>query len=603
MFGIDKVDIRKLLRQIEEGDWQLPDFQRDYVWSDVDSRRLIASVVNDFPVGALLTLETGGLVNFKSRPIEGASAKSKFVSRLLLDGQQRMTSLFMAIYTDKPVRTKSGGNKERKRYYFIDIELALSSDNGFEDFIIGVPETKQLRKYKGNVGKIDLSREEEQFKNHLFPLNRIFNFSSWYSGYVTYWKSHGENWDDRISSFEENVVNIVASYEMPIITLDKNISREAICLVFEKVNVGGKKLDAFELLTAIYAAQDFRLRENWYGKDGKANTGICTKIMGASNLDVMSRVKPIEFLQTCTLIHTCSLREAQVRKGVEDKLLQKIGCSRSTILELSCEDYKKSEKRALDGFLETGRFLSDRGILLHANMPYPVLIVGLSAAFALLKKNGRSASAKEKIAQWFWISALSEVLVSGSDSRLARDIPDLVGWVKSNSNKPSTVVQGQFYEGKFDELKDRTKDTFKAVYALLLQHECRDFVKGDKVSTMTHAADAVEVHHIFPKKWCEERGIEASVYDTIVNKTPLSAATNREIAGDAPSVYLKKIETEYEIDSSKLDEFLKSHLIDPVHLRNDDFDKFLIARKESFCQIVGTAMKKVVLKNSAADDS
>ena len=603
MFGINKVDIHKLLREIEEGDLQLPDFQRDYVWSDVDSKRLIASVVNNFPVGALLTLGTGGSVNFKSRPIEGASASAKSVSCLLLDGQQRMTSLFMAMHTDKPVRTKSGGNKERKRFYFIDIELALNSDKEFEDFIISVPETKRLHKHRGSASKIDLSNTDEQFKNHLFPLNRIFKFTAWYSDYVAYWKGQGEDWQDRIDSFDEKVVKVITSYEMPIITLDKNISREAICLVFEKVNVGGKKLDAFELLTAIYASQNFRLRENWYGKTGIPKSGNCRRIMGPRDLDVMSRVKPIEFLQTCTLIHTCNRRQAQVRKGVDDKHLQKISCTRSTILELSCDDYKKSESRALDGFLETGRFLSDRGILLHSNMPYPVLIVGLSATFALLKKTERNASAKDKIAQWFWVSALSEVLVSGSDSRLARDIPDLVNWVRNNRNKPSTVAQGQFYEGKFTELKDRTKDTFKAVYALLLQHECRDFVKGDKVSTMTHVADAVEVHHIFPKKWCENEGIEASIYDTIINKTPLSAASNKEIAGDAPSVYLKKIEAKHKIAPAKLDEFIESHLIDPAHLRNDDFEKFLMARKESFCKIVGKAMKKEVLKSGDADEN
>ena len=603
MFGIEKVDIRELLRRIDEGELQLPDFQRDYVWSDLDSRKLIASVANNFPVGALLMLETGGAVDFKARPLEGASTGLGSVNNLLLDGQQRMTSLFMAIYTDSPVRTKSSGGKETKKFYFIDIELALTQNRRFEEFIISVPENKVHRSKKNGATKIDLSTATEQFKHHLFPLNRVFQFTDWYSDYLAYWKLEKEDWKHRIRCFETKVVDIISRYQMPIITLDKNNSREAICLVFEKVNVGGKKLDAFELLTAIYAAKNFRLRESWHGNSEKSIEGIRTKIRGVNKLEVMSHVKPIEFLQTCSLIHTCSKRELEVKKGVEDKYLPKVSFTRPTILELSCADYQVCEKKALAGFLETGRFLSERGILLHSNMPYPVLIVGLSAAFALLKKKERDATANEKFAKWFWISALSEVLMSGSDSRLARDIPDLVRWVRDDISKPSTVTQEQFYEGKLDVLKDRKKDTFKAVYALLLQHECRDFIKGVKVSTMTHVADAVDVHHIFPKKWCDEQKIDPSEYDTIVNKTPLSATTNREISGDAPSVYLKKIEDDHGITSAKLDEFLKSHLIDPIHLRNDDFKQFLVSRRKSFREMIQDAMGKNVLTGSDPDDS
>ena len=68
----------------------------------------------------------------------------------------------------------------------------------------------------------------------------------------------------------------IERYKMPIIRLDRKNSREAICLVFEKVNVGGKKLDAFELVTAIYAADQFDLREDWNGDRTRAKPGIET---------------------------------------------------------------------------------------------------------------------------------------------------------------------------------------------------------------------------------------------------------------------------------------------------------------------------------------
>ncbi len=67
MFDTTKEDLKDILRKVEEGKLQLPDFQRDYVWGDEDVRSLIASIAKGFPVGALLTLETGGEVEFKPR--------------------------------------------------------------------------------------------------------------------------------------------------------------------------------------------------------------------------------------------------------------------------------------------------------------------------------------------------------------------------------------------------------------------------------------------------------------------------------------------------------------------------------------------------------
>ena len=600
MFDIKKVDIKELLKWINSGKLQLPEFQRDFVWPDLESKRLIASVANNFPVGALLTLETGGTVAFHPRLLEGAPRSKTAAQYLLLDGQQRMTSLFMAMYTDSPVLTQSGSSKIKKRFYFIDIEMAMDPTKSFEDFIISVPENKRMRSYKEVSPGPNLSDEGAQFEWHLFPLNRIFKFSKWYAKYTAYWKAKEEEHHiERLDQFQDSIIEVISRYEMPIIEISKDSTREAICLVFEKVNVGGTKLGAFELLTAIYAAEKFRLRDRWFGNEERSIVGKCVEITGPKRLDVMSKVKPIEFLQTCAFIHTYKEREIQVRKGVADRKLPKVSCTRPTILGLSCSDYKKCEGKALEGFLEAGRFLSDREITLSSNMPYPVLIVGLAATFALLKKAKRDAPGKKKIAQWFWTAAFSQLLKSASDSRLARDIPDLIGWIESDAAAPSTVNEGQFYAGTLDQLKDRTKDVFKAVYALLLQQGCRDFINGDKVTTMNHADEAVDVHHIFPKAWCQKMGFKLSEYDSIVNKTPLSATTNRKISGSAPSVYLKQIETDHTMNSSDLDEILKSHLIDPSHLRSDNFKGFLNDRKNALCKIIEEAMGKGVLMADA----
>src|SRR5215831_17467469 len=95
-FQTNPFSLSKLLEECRDGITQLPDFQRSWVWDEDRIKSLIASVSRAFPVGALMTLDTGGPVNFKPRPIEGAptEARNTLPQALLLDGQQRMTSLY-----------------------------------------------------------------------------------------------------------------------------------------------------------------------------------------------------------------------------------------------------------------------------------------------------------------------------------------------------------------------------------------------------------------------------------------------------------------------------------------------------------------------------
>ena len=126
---------------------QIPDFQRSWVWDEVGIKSLIASVSRAFPVGALMSLDTGGPVNFKPRPIEGAPPDAKNIApqSLLLDGQQRMTSLYQVTLRGKVVETVTPKKKKVKRWFYIDIRKALDPVLEREEAIIGVPEDKAVR--------------------------------------------------------------------------------------------------------------------------------------------------------------------------------------------------------------------------------------------------------------------------------------------------------------------------------------------------------------------------------------------------------------------------------------------------------------------------
>ena len=116
-FQTNPFPLDRLLENCQHGLLQLPDFQRSWVWDEDRIKSLIASVSRAFPVGALMSLDTGGPVNFKPRPVEGAPNEAKQIApqSLLLDGQQRMTSLYQATLRGKVVETVTPKKKKVKR--------------------------------------------------------------------------------------------------------------------------------------------------------------------------------------------------------------------------------------------------------------------------------------------------------------------------------------------------------------------------------------------------------------------------------------------------------------------------------------------------------
>ena len=154
-FDSTKEDLSELLKKIRRGDLQLPEFQRDYVWGEEAIISLLSSIAKGYPVGALLTLKRGGEVDFKPRGIEGTQVSSIEPEELLLDGQQRVTSLFKALYTSDPALVITPRDKRELRYFYLDIPKALSPAFSFEDAVETVGADRRRMK---NFGR-DIDRD------------------------------------------------------------------------------------------------------------------------------------------------------------------------------------------------------------------------------------------------------------------------------------------------------------------------------------------------------------------------------------------------------------------------------------------------------------
>src|SRR3954462_4464873 len=108
-FDSTKMALPEIIKDIVAGKIQLPDFQRGWVWDDQHVRSLLVSVARSFPVGAVMLLETGGEVSFQVRPVEGVSPPPDLPQPelLILDGQQRLTTLTQVLSLKTPVATRN----------------------------------------------------------------------------------------------------------------------------------------------------------------------------------------------------------------------------------------------------------------------------------------------------------------------------------------------------------------------------------------------------------------------------------------------------------------------------------------------------------------
>jgi hypothetical protein len=600
-FQTNPYDLLKLLEDCHRGVLQLPDFQRSWVWDEDRIKSLIASVSRAFPVGALMTLDTGGPVNFKPRTVEGAPAEARNASpqSLLLDGQQRMTSLYQVTLRGQVVSTVTPKNKKVKRWFYIDIRKALDLQADREEAVVGVPEDRMVRTDFGREVVVDLSAPEKEYAALMYPMTAVFDWDRWQDGFDEYWKGDGNAAVREIfRTFKRQVLENFKYYRVPVISLDRSTSKEAVCVVFEKVNTGGKPLDAFELVTAMYAADGHELRKDWLGDEahkGRQRRFMDTLRPADTESGIIGNVSNTDFLQAVSLFYTRERRREAERVGKQGKELPAVTGNRQALLNLPLSAYKQYEKLVEQGFAQAAKFLHMLHLYRIFDLPYQSQIVPLAAIIADLGDAWEHTANRERLERWYWNGVFGELYGSAVESRIARDFIEVPAWL-AGGPEPSTVSETIFRADRLKTMRMRLSAAYKGVNVLLMKEGAQDFRSGQKFDHTVFFGENVDIHHVFPQDWCKKQGIKPAVFDSIINKTPLSFRTNRIIGGVAPSDYLAKLEkgdkTTPAIEPAKLNEFLRSHLIDPELLRGNGFDAFLVDRQKRLLALIEKATGK-----------
>lgn len=567
--------ISELLKDIHNGKAQLPDFQRGWVWDDNRIRALIASITSNFPIGAAMFLEYGNEdIRFKYRVIEGVPTTTTVPAELILDGQQRLTSMYSSLYSEKAVDTVTDKGQRIKRFYYIDIEKAISSDVDRIDAIISVPENRIVTSNFGRNEDLNVSTREKEFENKLFPLNIILDYAKiqdWQNNYYAFY-----NYDASViqafTKFNTMLVIPTIQYKVPVILLGKETPKEAVCQVFENVNTGGVSLTVFELVTAIFAMDDFELRKDWEERKNQY-----------FSKDLLTVVDATAFLTACTLLSTYK------KKGT-------VSCKKKDVLNLSLDEYKKYKELLTEGFLEAEKILQEERIFLSRDLPYTTQFVPMAVLCALLIEEKKIAitNIKDKIKQWYWCGVFGEMYGGANETRYVNDVVGVMDWIADGNKVPKTVQEAYFNPTRLLSLQSRQSAAYKGIIALVLKNHCKDFISGREMDFTVYKSESIDIHHIFPKDYCEKNNYSRMKWNSVVNKAPISYSTNREIGGVAPSKYLAKIEEKGKVSSDVLDTYIDSHWISVECCRNDDFDKHIIYRAIKLLDAIEVATGKPI---------
>lgn len=416
-------------------------------------------------------------------------------------------------------------------------------------------------------------------EKEMFPLNIVFDSGireDWADGYKEY---HGYNkvYMEKYKQFRTEVLDTITGYKLPVITLGKETPREAVCKVFENVNTGGVPLTVFELVTATFATYEFDLRKDWeacrdviWGKNETLNT------------DVMYGVDETAFLTAVTLFTTYHAETMTT-------------CKKKDVLALEFNDYQTNKEKLLEGYKMARKFLFSQYVFRKRDLPYTTQLIPLATICAEIGKSVFNQPETQKIlSRWFWCGIMGEMYGGANETRYANDMEDVVAEIRGENSQNRTVNAAYFSATRLISLQTRNSAAYKGIMALVYRERCYDFVRGTTIDIVKSMDESPDIHHIFPEVHCIKMGYKKEKWNSIVNKTPLLPESNRQIGGEAPSVYSGRIMRKAKIDETELRTRVESHLVNYDFFIANDFDNYFIARAKSIMKVIEAAMEKTI---------
>lgn len=520
----DKKKILDLVDQANVGSICLPRFQRDFVWARDEVADLLRSLLRGYFVGSLLLLRCDpDAPPFAPTPIRGANPPATLRPDLLvLDGQQRMTSLLYALSAPN-LGLK---NSKTPRRFYVDLDL-LAADPDSDEIVLDL--TDREARLEG------LDSREGQWTRHIIPFKDLKDdktYNDWLFG-ISDWLH-----DNNPAAFEEfkavlrgrwtAAVAQLQGFEVPVVYLPivKEGDADAIarvCAIFEKLNSTGVALSVYDLLTARLFRHSIDLHALW--EEAVSSHGLLNEWSEGS---ADSNKFGVLILRTMAL-----MRDLEPKPKI--------------LINLEPKQFEEDWRRAVDAMERALTLLSDVGVDGFGAFDRKWFrVYGLLPVFAALRAriedHHLGDEPRRDLRRWYWSSVFLERYSSAVESKSRRDYLELCRRWNGEAVNPVVFSDAQTRLGAegygVRESTSYASSIYSGVFCLLVLHGARDWAAAEAINLQS-----LQDHHIFPKGYLNRKGFDprkdASLINSIVNRTLISDATNNKIKDKAPHDYLQ----------------------------------------------------------------
>ncbi len=567
----ERIRLRELMDNVSSTRWQIPNFQRYFDWKKEDIRDLLESIFKDYYVGALLLWKTEREAPLDLMPVQGVPAAVSSAEYIVLDGQQRMTALYYAVFAPKI----GLGRRDDAVFFYLDFRKFIEQETT-EDVVLILD--KELP-------------EEATYERMLFPFSRMRNYDEWINGLEDYLLDQETPVaSDKVRALrrvlEKRLKHIWEVFEIPYVVLPTTMGLQQVADIFEKINTKGKRLDTFDLLIARLLKYGVQLRKLW---DAVLN----------NNADILRYFKKlpkinIYIFQTISLLnHAASSAKKQDVLNIYESLRLSDAAEFTGLWNESVravEDAIQMLENLREGF----------GVNKETDMPYTPMLPVLAALLHVAASKSDKAACYGKIRQWYWSAVFTNAYSSAAESQMTADYTDVILWFNDDSQLPRVVQDARRDMATLGlkQVDSGSDAVFKGVFSLLALKGAKDFEKN---LPLEFSRDN-EKDHLFPKAASSGFSKSPHVW-SILNMTWLSDATNGRKTNKKPSEYIAEfIKEKYGGNEDAFKKVLESHYIDDAAygcLIADDLDGFLAARERSIKRVI----KQLVGIEDGIDDA
>ena len=572
-------DLGSLIKYISLGEIGLPDIQRPFVWKNAKVRDLFDSMYRGYPVGYLLFWQNG--LADSARTI-GTDTKQKPPRLVIVDGQQRLTSLY-AVVKNIPVL--------RENFESEQIHIAFNPlDERFE------VTDAAIRRDKSFIPSISLLWDD---KTDLFEV---------VENYLEGLSSSREVTTEENRTIKKSIRKLQGLLSFPFTALElaSDIDEEAVSDVFVRINSKGTPLNQADFiltLMSVFWDEGRATLERFCREARKPAKGK------ASPFNHFIEPSPDQLLRVSVGIAFKRARLKYVYSILRGKDLEteKFSDKRR---EQQFELLKDAQQRTLNlqywhdfmncirqaGF-RSGKMISSQNNLLFS---YILYLIGRT------EYNVPEFELRRVIARWFFMSAVTGRFTGSPESAMEfdmarlRDVNDPDSFVNTLSQICDITLTNDFWAVSLPNdlatSSPRSPSLF-AYHAALVLLEARALFSKTKVADLLDPAiyanrTPLERHHLFPKRFLSKHNI-TSTRDTnqIANYALVEWGDNAKISDQAPTDYLPTLKARFK--QTELEQMYRWHAL-PQNWEHMDYSEFLEKRRELIAQVIADGYATLV---------